>query len=78
MFDYTREAALADVSQNCIFAGKIPEERWLADLENLDDIINAGVLVAMFAEQSESGLNNLLAQSCLLAFAKAKFLAGRR
>jgi hypothetical protein len=72
MFDYAREAALADVSQNRIFTGKIPEEGWLADVENLDDIINAGVLVAMFAEQSKSGLDNLLAQPSLLTFTQAK------
>jgi hypothetical protein len=69
MFDYAREATLADIPQNCIFAGKISEEGWLADLENLDNIVNAGVLVSTFAEQSKSGLDNLLLQACLLTFA---------
>jgi hypothetical protein len=74
MFDDAREAALADVSQNRIFAGKIPEEGWLADVEKLDNVVNAGVLVAMFAEQSNSGLDNLLAQPSLLTFTQAKRL----
>ena len=78
MFDYTGETALADVPQNCIFTGKIPEKGWLADLENVDNIVDSGVLVAMLAEQSKGSLDNLLPQSCLLAFAKAKCLAGGR
>jgi hypothetical protein len=49
----------------------------LADLENLDNIINAGVRVATFAKQSNSGLDNLLAQACLLAFAQPKWLVSR-
>ena len=76
MFDYAGEAAFADISQNCVFTGKIPEEGWLADLENFDNIINAGVLVPLFAEQSKSRVDNLLAQASLLAFAQAKRLLG--
>src|ERR1700686_1129582 len=74
MLDYAREAALSDVSQNRIFTRKIPEEGWLADLENFDNIINAGVLVPMFADRSKGRLNNLLAQPSLLAFTQAKRL----
>jgi hypothetical protein len=32
MFDYAREAALANVSQNRVFTRKIAKEGWLADL----------------------------------------------
>jgi hypothetical protein len=60
MFDYAREAALANVSQNRVFTRKIAKEGWLADLENFDNIINAGVLVPMLAEQSKSRFDNLL------------------
>jgi hypothetical protein len=57
---YAREAALADITQNRIFAGKIPEKGRLADLENVDDIVDPGVLVPMLAEQSKGGLDDLL------------------
>jgi len=75
MFDDAGEAALADVAKDCIFAGKISEEGGLADLENVDNIVDARVLVTLFAEQFDSGLDNLLAQSRLFAFAKPKCLA---
>ena len=78
MFDDTGETALADVTQNRIFTRKIPEKSWLADLENVDYIVDSSVLVAMLAEQSKGGLNDLLPQSCLLTFAKAQYLAGGR
>ncbi|HUD65841.1 MAG TPA: hypothetical protein VMQ17_14730 [Candidatus Sulfotelmatobacter sp.] len=60
MFDDTGETAPADVTQNCIFTRKIPEKGRLADLENVDYIVNSSVLVAMLAEQSKGSLNYLL------------------
>ena len=74
MFDDTGEPALSDVSQYRIFTGEIPEECRLADLENVDNIVNAGVLVTLLAEKSDGSFDNLLAQSSLLAFPKAKYL----
>jgi hypothetical protein len=71
MFDDTSETALADVTQNRIFTRKIPEKGWLADLENVDYIVDSSVFVAMLAEQPKGSLNDLLPQSCLLTLAKA-------
>jgi hypothetical protein len=74
MFDYTGKAALANISQNCVFTWEIPEKCWLADLKDIDNIVDAGILIALLAEKSDSSLDNLLAQSNLLAFSKAKYL----
>jgi hypothetical protein len=60
MFNDTRETALADVTQNRIFTGKIPEKGRLADLENVNDIVDSGVLVPMLSEKSKGGLDDLL------------------
>jgi hypothetical protein len=73
MFNDTRETALADVTQNRILAGKITEKGRLADLENVNDIVDPGGLVPMLAEQSKGSLDDLLAQSCLLTFAKSQW-----
>jgi hypothetical protein len=61
MFNDTGETALADVTQNRIFAGKIPEKGRLADFENVNDIVDPGGLVPMLAEQSKGSLDDLLA-----------------
>ena len=64
--------------KNCIFAGKITEESRLADFENLDDIVHAGVLVAALAKQLDRSLDDFLAQPHFLAFAKAGHLVNPR
>jgi hypothetical protein len=60
MLDYTGETALADITQNRIFTGKIPEKGRLADLENVNDVVDPCILVPMLAEQSKGGLDDLL------------------
>ena len=51
----------ADFTQNRILAGKIPEKGRLADLENVNDIVDPGGLVPMLAEEPKGGLDDLLA-----------------
>lgn len=71
------EAAHADVIQNGILGRKITEKSGLADFEDLDNIIDSGFLVATFAEQPDGSFDDLLAQSCFLAFAKAGYFRAR-
>src|SRR5579864_5501030 len=68
---YALEATLTHVPQHSVLAREITKESRLADFENLDDVIDAGFLVALFAEQSDGGLDNLLAKPRLFAFPKA-------
>jgi len=77
MFRDASEAAPANVAQNGILARKITEKSWLADFENLDDIIDAGVFVAAFAEQPKGSVDDPLAQARFLAFAKAGYWPAR-
>src|SRR5579871_3964772 len=72
------ETALAHIAQNSVFAGKIPEESWLADFEDFDDIVDTGLFVTLFSEQADGGFDNLLPQSRFLAFAQPRNLLLQR
>ena len=64
-------AASTDFPQDSIFARKVAKKRGLADFEDLDDVLDSGVLVTMLAEQANRGVNDLLPQPSFLALAKA-------
>src|SRR5262249_9204144 len=61
------EAALAHVAKKCVLARKITEKCRLADFKNSYDVINAGLLISLFAKQSNRCFDDLLTQSRLLA-----------
>src|SRR5229473_2730910 len=61
-----------DLAQNCVFAREIPEESWLANFKGLHDIVDARLLVPSLAKQSNCGINDLLTETCLLAFPEAE------
>src|SRR6516164_5346216 len=68
---YAFETTLTHIPQNSVLAREIAEESRLADFENVDDIIDPGLLVALFAEQPDGCLDNLLTKSRLLPLTKA-------
>src|SRR6266702_2074043 len=61
-----------DFAQNRVLARKITEKSRLADFERLHDIVNACLLVAPLAEQSNCSVDDLLTKTCLLPFAVAE------
>ena len=66
-------------AENGVFTGEIAEEGGLADFEGLDDVFDAGVLVALFTEEANGSVDDLLAKARFLAFAKAEsFASGHR
>ena len=67
----TTVAASTDFPQDSVFARKVAEKRRLADFEDLDDVLDPGVLVTVLAEQANRGINDLLPQPSFLALAKA-------
>src|ERR1700722_194240 len=62
--------AIAHFVENSVLGGKIAEECWLADFENLHNIFDAGVFVSLGAEEPQWGFNNFLAQPRFLALAE--------
>src|SRR6202166_2088167 len=72
------EAELTHIPQNSVLAREIAEESRLADFENFDNIIDASFLVTLFAEQTDGGLDNLLAQPRLLALTQPRNLLDLR
>src|SRR4029077_630213 len=61
-----------DLAQNRVFAREIAEERRLANLKGLHDIVNARLLIPSLAKQSNCSIYDLLAETCLLAFPEAE------
>jgi len=70
-FRLTRKRAPSHFAQHRIFARKVAEESRLADVENLDDIVDPGVVVSAFAKHPQRGFDNLLAQPGFLALPKS-------
>src|SRR5713226_429501 len=58
-FHLAYKAAPADFTQNSILGREITKEGRLADFENLDDVIDASILVAPLTEQFNSSLDDL-------------------
>src|SRR6202035_4057964 len=61
-------------TQYRLFAGEITEERGLADLQRLYDVVDASVFVAALPKKMQSCLNNLLAKPRLFSLAKTRGL----
>src|SRR5271155_3036203 len=70
-FGLAGEGAAADFAQHGFLTGEIAEESGLADLQGLHDVVNARLLVAALAKKMQGCFDDLLAQTGLLAFAKA-------
>src|SRR5205807_4052147 len=68
----TAETAAADLAQHAIFAWKITEKGGLADFEDLDDVLDSGILVTVLAEQANRRVNNLLTQPRFFALTEAQ------
>jgi hypothetical protein len=64
--------APAHFAKDRILAREISEEGRLADVQDLNDIVNSGVLVPVPAEQADRSIDNLLPQAHLLALAKPR------
>jgi hypothetical protein len=61
-----------DLAENRVLARKVAKECRLADFEELDNVLDPGVFVPVFAEQANRGVDNLLPQPCFLTLAKAQ------
>src|SRR5438105_4169971 len=67
-------ASPADFAQHCVLARKVAEKCGLADFENLDNVFYPRVLVPVFAEQPNRGVDNLLPQPRLFSLAETQRL----
>src|SRR5258708_25488355 len=67
-----------DLAQNRVFAWKIAKESGLADFEGLHNIFNARLLVSPLAEQSNRSIDDLLTETCFLAFPDAERFSAAR
>ena len=69
--------AAADFAQHRVLAGEVAKKCGLADVEDVDDIVDAGVLVPALEEKPLRSLNNFLPEFGFLAFAQARSFWGR-
>src|SRR5216683_5482208 len=61
-----------DLAQNCIFAWKIAKESGLANFERLHNIVDTRLFIPPLAEQSNRSIDDLLTETCFLAFPEAE------